>query len=202
MPMNTGTSERAEIVMSTVPTLVPLGAELLTCSLRDTSAGVCVPSGWKPLFRSRPLIAVTPMPAARPPRPHSSTTMPTTIRTTFFAICPPYERTCVAGAKRRILAHCPIWSDYRGERLSRQTGDEVDGGRDDDRAEQVGQQRVEQRGPAHRRCPQAGVGDLVRHADGEGQVREVGVAGRYVVVEIHPADGRRVVEPGVPGGVE
>ena len=54
-----------------------------------------------------------------------------------------------------------------------ESGDEVDGRRDDDGAEQVGQPHVPQCGGADSTILDVGVGDLERHADGEGDVGEV-----------------------------
>src|SRR4051794_5815254 len=65
-----------------------------------------------------------------------------------------------------------------------QAGDQIDGDRDDHRAEQVGQQRVPQDGGPDRRRLQDGVGDLEGHPDGEGQVGEVGVPRRLVLVDV------------------
>ena len=58
-----------------------------------------------------------------------------------------------------------------------EAGDQVDGCGQDDRAEQIRQQGVTERGGPNRRGLQVGIGDLERHPDGECEVGEVEVSG-------------------------
>jgi len=63
-----------------------------------------------------------------------------------------------------------------------QAGDEVDGGRQDNGPQEVGQERVAQGGAADRVGFQFGIGDLEGHSEGEGQVGEIGVPGCCLLV--------------------
>src|SRR6476659_166051 len=66
--------------------------------------------------------------------------------------------------------------------LPEQPGDEVDRACDDDDAEHIGQDGVGKHRAPDLRVAQRGVGHLVAHADGEGDVREVAVAGMLLAV--------------------
>ena len=66
------------------------------------------------------------------------------------------------------IPHGPAAADTaRRPRSAAQARDEVDDGREDDRAEQVGQQRVPQDSSADHRVLQVSVGDLEGHPERE-----------------------------------
>src|SRR4029453_15916712 len=65
----------------------------------------------------------------------------------------------------------------RCDRLTDQSGDGVDARGHDHDAEDVRQERMDEHGVSDAAIAQRGVGYLVGHADGEGQVREVAVVG-------------------------
>src|SRR6185312_8028397 len=66
--------------------------------------------------------------------------------------------------------------------LPEQPGDEVDRACDDDDAEHIGQDGVGKHRTPDLGVAQRGVGYLVAHADGEGDVGEVAVAGMLLAV--------------------
>src|SRR5436190_164540 len=80
------------------------------------------------------------------------------------------------------------WSSARGS--AQQAGDDVDHHGDDHGAEEVREKGVAQHDPAHELGLQARVGYLVGHSQREGQVGEVVVVGRVVLVEVHTSSGR------------
>src|SRR4051794_544668 len=77
-----------------------------------------------------------------------------------------------------------------------ETGHRADGDSDDHRSEDVGEQRVAQRGAADALGGDVGVRDLERHPDRQGEVGEVHVV-RGLAMEVDPALRRAVVVPRV-----
>src|SRR6266487_1997411 len=70
----------------------------------------------------------------------------------------------------RAFHHLHTGHQALADQLPGQASDQVDGGCQDHRAEQVGQQRMAQRGDADVSCGQLGVRDLEGHADRESHV--------------------------------